>query len=299
MNFTLKQLRLFVSVAENGSLSRAAELQAMTQSAATMALQELERQLSHPLFDRVGRRLKLNAWGLWLLPRAQKMLADCYQIEQGFNGHSPIAGQLRLGASHTIADYWIPQLIDDSAERYPRLDIRLSVNNTHSLLQQLYSGQLEMALIEAQVQEKWLKLEPWCQDELVIVCSAKHPLYHASTVTLSQLTECEWILREPGSGTRNTFEQALKGRLSPLNIRQEYPHLPTIKRLLQSRPWLSCMSRLTVSDELANGDLVSLPVEDLSLTRFFYFAWHKDRGDHPSRLALMELAQQMLSKSSS
>ncbi|ART79960.1 LysR substrate-binding domain-containing protein [Oceanisphaera avium] len=294
MNFTLKQLRLFVSVAENGSLSRAAQSQAMTQSAATMSLQELERQLSHPLFDRVGRRLKLNAWGLWLLPRAQKMLADCYQIEQGFNGHSPIAGQLRLGASRTIADSWIPQLIDNCAARYPRLDIRLKVDNTHSLLQQLYSGQLEMALIEAQVQEKWLKLEPWCQDELVIVCNPHHPLASAKSIELSALSECEWILREPGSGTRNTFEQALKGRLPPLVIRQEYPHLPTIKRLLQSKPWLSCISRLSVADELASGTLVALPVKDLPLSRFFYFAWHKDRGDHPSRLALMELATELL-----
>ncbi len=294
MNFTLKQLRLFVSVAENGSLSRAAELLAMTQSAATMSLQELERQLAHPLFDRVGRRLRLNAWGLWLLPRAQKILAESYQIEQGFKGKSPIAGQLRLGASRTIADYWIPELIDHSARRYPRLDIRLSVDNTHSLLQQLYRGTLEMALIEAHAQEKWLKLEPWCQDELVIVCRPQHPLCREQSVSLAQLEDCEWILREPGSGTRDTFEQALQGRLGPLNIRQEYPHLPTIKRLLQSRPWLSCMSRLSVAEELSSGQLVALPVAELSLSRYFYFAWHKDRGDHPSRMALLELAREIL-----
>ncbi|OIN13542.1 LysR substrate-binding domain-containing protein [Oceanisphaera psychrotolerans] len=294
MNFTLKQLRLFVSVAENGSLSRAAELLAMTQSAATMSLQELERQLAHPLFDRVGRRLRLNAWGLWLLPRAQKILAESYQIEQGFKGKSPIAGQLRLGASRTIADYWIPELIDHSARRYPRLDIRLSVDNTHSLLQQLYRGTLEMALIEAHTQEKWLKLEPWCQDELVIVCRPQHPLCQEQSVTLAQLEDCEWILREPGSGTRDTFEQALQGRLGPLNIRQEYPHLPTIKRLLQSRAWLSCMSRLSVAEELSSGQLVALPVPELSLSRYFYFAWHKDRGDHPSRMALLELAREIL-----
>ncbi|WP_375055839.1 LysR substrate-binding domain-containing protein [Zobellella sp. DQSA1] len=294
MNFTLKQLRLFVCIAENGSLSRAAELLAMTQSAATMSLQELERQLNHPLFDRVGRRLKLNAWGLWLLPRAQKILAESYLIEQGFKGKSPIAGQLRLGASRTIADCWIPELVEYSSRRYPQLDISLAVDNTHSLLQQLYQGRLEMALIEAHAQEKWLRLEPWCQDELVIVCRPQHPLSREQNVTLAQLAECEWILRESGSGTRDTFEQALAGRLGPLNIRQEYPHLPTIKRLLLSRPWLSCMSRLSVADELAAGTLVALPVAELVLSRFFYFAWHKDRGDHPSRMALIELAREIL-----
>lgn len=295
MNFTLKQLRLFVSVAENGSLSRAAELLAMTQSAATMALQELERQLNHPLFDRVGRRLRLNAWGLWLLPRAQKMLAESYLIEQGFKGQSPIAGRLRLGASRTIADYRIPELIEYSLRRYPQLDISLAVDNTHSLLLQLYQGRLEMALIEAHAQEKWLRLEPWCRDELVIVCRADHPLAAEPVVGLSQLADCEWILRESGSGTRDTFEQALQGRLGPLKIRQEYPHLPTIKRLLLARPWLSCMSRLSVADELAAGTLVALAVPELALNRFFYFAWHKERGDHPSRMALIELAREIQS----
>ncbi|MGR7922333.1 LysR substrate-binding domain-containing protein [Zobellella denitrificans] len=294
MNFTLKQLRLFVSVAENGSLSRAAEQLAMTQSAATMSLQELERQLNHSLFDRVGRRLSLNAWGQWLLPRAQKMLAESYLIEQGFKGQSPIAGRLRLGASRTIADHWIPGLIEQVARRYPQLDLGLAVDNTHRLLQQLYQGRLEMALIEAHAQEKWLRLEPWCRDELVIVCQREHPLAQESEVSLQQLAECDWVLRESGSGTRDTFEQALAGRLGPLRIRQEYPHLPTIKRLLQSRPWLSCMSRLSVADELAAGSLVALPVPALSLSRFFYFAWHKDRGDHPARLALIELARELL-----
>ncbi|PSJ44002.1 LysR family transcriptional regulator [Zobellella endophytica] len=294
MNFTLKQLRLFVAVAEHGSLSRAADTLAITQSAATMSLQELERQLNHPLFDRVGRRLRLNAWGLWLLPRAQKMLAESDQIELGFQGKSPIAGRLRLGASRTIADCWIPELIELGARRYPQLDIGLAVDNTHSLLQQLYQGRLEMALIEAHAQEKWLRLDPWCRDELVIVCQPAHPLAREPEVGLAQLEACEWILRESGSGTRDTFEQALQGRLGPLKIRQEYPHLPTIKRLLQSRPWLSCVSRLSVAEELAAGTLVALPVPELSLSRFFYFAWHKDRGDHPARMALIELARELL-----
>ncbi|GAA3549479.1 LysR substrate-binding domain-containing protein [Zobellella aerophila] len=294
MNFTLKQLRLFVTVAERGSLSQAAELMVMTQSAATMALQELERQLNHPLFDRVGRRLKLNAWGQWLLPRAQKMMAESYLIEQGFKGQSPIAGRLKLGASRTIADYWIPELIEHSSRRYPQLDISLVVDNTHNLLNQLYLGKLELALVEAHAQEKWLKIAPWTQDELVIVCHPQHPLAQCPRVSLEQLSKSEWILREPGSGTRDTFERALQGKLGPLKIRQEYPHLPTIKRLLQCRPWLSCVSRLSVSEELAAGTLVALPVPELSLKRFFYFAWHKDRGDHPARMALLELAREIL-----
>ncbi|NHH99550.1 MULTISPECIES: LysR substrate-binding domain-containing protein [Oceanimonas] len=294
MSFTLKQLRLFVAVAENGSLSRAADQLAMTQSAATMALRELERQLNHPLFDRLGRGLRLNAWGLWLLPRAQKMLAEGSLIERGFRGQSPIAGRLRLGASRTIADHHIPALIEYGSRRYPQLDIALAVDNTHSLLQRLYQGSLEMALIEAHAQEKWLKLEPWCRDELVIVCRPDHPLARQPRVSLEQLAGCEWVLRESGSGTRNTFERALQGRLGPLRIRQEYPHLPTILCLLHHRPWLSCLSRLSVAGELAQGRLVALPVPELALQRFFYFAWHKDRGDHPSRMALLELARELV-----
>ena len=266
MNISIRQMEVFTAIVRHNNVSRAAEEIRLSQSAASMALAELERQLGEPLFDRVGRRLLLNDNGRSLFPKALDLLERVEDIETLFQG----GGELHIGASSTIGNYLIPQLLRRFNEQHPNTRIVLQVGNTEQIIQALADCRIDLGYIEGPCHHPDLLIEVWRDDELIIFSATSHPLAQKPFITRSDLTSAEWVLREKGSGTREVFERALDGHLQNLNIRCELGNSEAVKRTVQQGGLLSCLSRLTVIDELAAGKLTELTVSHLMLPRKLY-----------------------------
>ncbi|UVE16648.1 LysR family transcriptional regulator [Pseudomonas sp. LS44] len=292
MRFTLRQLQVFVAIAQQESVSRAAQSLALSQSAASTSLTELERQSDCQLFDRAGKRLSLNALGRQLLPQAVALLDQAKEIERMLNGKSGF-GSLDVGATLTVGNYLATLLIGSFMQRHPECRVRLHVQNTMNIVQQIAHYELDLGLIEGDCQHPEIEVQPWVEDELVVFCAPQHPLASRGQASLDELTREAWILREQGSGTRLTFDHAMRHHRTALNIRLELEHTEAIKRAVESGLGIGCISRLALRDAFRRGSLVAVETPALDLTRQFYFIWHKQKYQTAAMREFLELCREL------
>ena len=276
MKYSLRQLEIFVAISRTGSVSRAAEALSLSQSAMSTALSELERQFNLQLFDRVGKSLRINETGQQLLPRAVELLDRAKEIENLLQGHAGF-GHMRIGATLTVGNYLATILVARFLQEHPESRIQLQVHNTSTIVQQIANHELDLGLIEGDCNHPDIEVQPWIADELVVFSAPNHPLASQRKVSLEQLLQEEWILREKGSGTRETFDRAFHSHHSKLKIRLELEHTEAIKRAVESGLGIGCISRLALKDAFRRGSLVPISTPNLDLSRFFYFLWHKQK----------------------
>src|SRR3569623_1375554 len=262
MRYTLRQLEGFVSGGRYESVSRAAVAVALSQSATSTALGEFERQFASQLFDRVGKTLRLTELGRQLLPKAVELLDRAREIEELLEGKAGV-GALQIGATLTIGNYLAALIIASFLRRHPESRVRLQVHNTATIVHQVVHPDLEA--------------QSWVEDELVVFCAPDYPLAQQGSASLEELVAQPWILREHGSGTRETFDHALRHHRAPLSIRLELEHTEAIKHAVEFGLGLGCISRLTLREEFQRGSLVAITTPELDLRRQFRFLWHKQK----------------------
>lgn len=275
MKLTLQQLKVFATIARHGNLGSAANELCLSKGAVSQSLQELERQLATPLFDRVHPRLQLNSEGLLLQPAAEELLTRMQEIEQLFSPDAEPASQLRLGASQTIGNYLLPTLLAESAKELG-LPPRVTIANTHLLCHALAHFELDLALIEGENHHPELVSEPWLEDEMLIVAPPHHPLAGRLELPLGQLGGETWVLREPQSGSREQFEQHIQPRLPRWQAGLELNTLEAVMLAVEQGLGLSFISRLAVADRLASGRLVAL-TPSRRFPRQLSLVWHKQK----------------------
>jgi DNA-binding transcriptional LysR family regulator len=277
---TLRQLQIFRGVADLGSTAAAAADLALSQSAASAAVIELERLLEVRLFDRVGKRLQLNENGRAVLPQALALLDGAGALERWARDRDTQIGVLRLGASTTIGNYLLPGILADfqnmlGLPAQGALQVQVVIANTAAITSQVAAFQLDLGLIEGPCHEPELTVQPWLEDELLVVAAARDPLVQrAQPITLAMLREATWLLRESGSGTRETIDQLLTPHLHQLRAGIEFGNSEAIKRAAASGLGISCLSRYVVEDFLASGLLVAPRSELPRLTRRFHLVTH-------------------------
>ena len=275
MHLTLRQLEVFVAVARCENVSRAARELALSQSAASSALAELERQFDRPLFDRLGKSLRLNSQGALLLPRADDLLLRARDLESLLAGQG--LGPLAVGATLTIGNYLATLVVAEHLKRHPECRIELSVANTQALTERLLRCQIDLGLAESEIQHPELQSERWLEDRLVVFCAPGHPLAGRGAVSRGELLSQRWILREPGSGTRALFDRALGPDAAHLDVMMTLEHTEAIKRAVESGLGIACLSRLSLREALRRGSLVEIPTPGLDFARHFWFVWHRQR----------------------
>lgn len=248
----------------------------MSQSATSTALGELEKQFDLQLFDRVNKSLRINETGQQLLPRAVELLDRAKEIEALLQGHISF-GHMKIGATLTVGNYLVTILVARFLQSHPESRIQLQVQNTSAIVQQIANHELDLGLIEGDCYHPDITVQPWVADELVVFSAPNHPLAKLRKVTTEQLLLEPWILREKGSGTRETFNRAFHNYNAQLNIRLELEHTEAIKRAVESGLGIGCISRLALKDAFRRGSLVPLATPQLNLGRFFYFLWHKQK----------------------
>lgn len=276
MRYTLRQLQVFVAAARFENISRAADSLAMSQSAASEALRELERQFDIQLFERTGRQLQLNELGRTLRPRADALLERAAELEQALAQHRE-PGPIKVGATLTIGNYLAVGIMARYMAEQPGARVTLDVANTSSISRKVVSFELDLGLIEGELQHPDLEVIPWRDDELVVFCSPSHPLAGRKQLYDRDLLGATWVLREPGSGTRQTFERALHGLLPQLKVGLELQHTEAIKRAVEAGLGIGCLSRVTLVEAFQRGNLVPLAVPGRDFQRKFYFILHRQK----------------------
>lgn len=277
MRITLKQLEVFIAVAQSGNVTRAAESLNITQSATSMALADFESQLGRKLFDRIGKRLQLNDTGRLLLPKALDAVARVADIEHLAASDDALIGPLRIGASMTIGNYMMPGLIGSFMRQHPGAQLMLEVANTRNVIQALEQFQIDLGFIEGFCHEPDIEVLPWCRDELVIFAAPSHPLAGKARISEEDLASADWILREPGSGTREVFDNAVLGRIHRINLLLEFGHSEAIKHAVASGIGIGCASRRTLEDAFRTGSVVPLATPFLNLERELYVLIHRQK----------------------
>ena len=276
MRFTLKQLQVFLAIASHENVSLAADQLAMSQSAASTALKELEHRFDMRLFDRMGKRLQLNEQGIALRSKAAALISRATELENSLIGASDI-GELKVGATLTIGNYLAIGIMAEFMREHPAAKVNLNVENTASIAAKVRNFELDIGLIEGELQETDLDVSYWREDELALFCAPTHPLASQTELQDEDLLSVDWIVREKGSGTRQAFDRAMTGILSNLKLRLELQHTEGIKRAVEAGLGIGCLSKITLEEAFKRGSLVPLACPHRNLTRKFYFILHRQK----------------------
>lgn len=266
-------LKVFITVADKKNFSKAAKALNLTQPAISFQIQTLEQYYQTMLFDRVNRHVKLTEAGELLLEYALSMNDLQSQLErkmQQLTGH--VKGTLMIGASRTVGEYIMPYIICAFKNEYTDVDITLEIYNTKHVEELVLSNHLDVGLVESQVKHDELMFQSILEDELVIVVPTTHPWAEREEVTLEELAGEPFIIREPGSGSRLVFEQALidaEFDVESLNIIMEIGNITAIKSAIISGLGISVMSKWAARD-MVEGKMASIVrIKDLKMPRRF------------------------------
>ena len=274
--YSFKQLELFISLARTQRVVETAKEYEMSQSAVSMSIRELEKELGELLFDRIGKKLILNDRGNLLLERCKPHIEGLKEIYANFNA-SQLMGELRITASVTVADYLMPSLLNAYLGLHEGMHIKLKSANTSDVIRQVTSGECDIGFIEGACLESAVECHVLMADELVVV-SRDSGFRKSDGVFIDQLIGRKWILREEGSGTRSVFLNAIAPLDKEINIFMEFGSIEAIKNFLMGNDaYLSVLPRVCVVNELKEKKLFEVQVKNMAFHRDFILIKRRDR----------------------
>jgi DNA-binding transcriptional LysR family regulator len=270
MEFSLHQLKVFVAVAETLSFSRAAEELILTQPAVSMQVKGLERAVGMPLFDHVGKRIQLTAAGRELQARAAEILGLSRAAVQAMADlRDGRTGRLRVVATTTVGIYVVPGLLGRYHRKHPGVEIALEIANWERTCVRLFAGDADVA-VAGPHPHTGLRMEPFMDDELVVIASPDHRLAGRRRIPLEDVAAEPMVVRETGSGTRGAVEMLFQRRGLPLRRAMELSRNGAVKQVVKEGLGVAIISRAALELELANGSLCVLDVEGFPMVR----AWN-------------------------
>ncbi|MCE1245974.1 MAG: LysR family transcriptional regulator [Firmicutes bacterium] len=275
-----ERLKTFLTVVRCGSLTGAAKELLISQPAVTLQIHKLEQEYNETLFYRRERGTELTPAGRVLYNFAQRIDSLYGEAQDELNSlRGEFHGILKVGATLTIGEYVLPPVMGRYKDGHPHTDILLEVENTGRIVEKVASGTLDCGLVEGPFENGMIKSEKLAGDELVFVCSSRHYPENIKEIEIHQLFTESFILREPGSGTRLVFENALrKAGFDPaeLKILMQLGSTQSIKALVSENIGVTVISERTVQTEIRSGILKQIKIPSLDLHRSFEFIFKKD-----------------------
>src|SRR5579875_1796866 len=288
---TLEQLRVYVAVAERQHMTRAAEALHLAQSAVSAAIAGLEARHGARLFSRVGRGIELTEAGTVFLGESRAVLARAEAAELVLSELGGLKrGRLSLHASQTIASYWLPRHLVAFRRAHPGIEIRLGVGNTAQVVEAVRGGLAELGFIEGVVEDPSLAITEIARDQLVVVVSANEASSLPETLAPADLAAFDWVLREPGSGTRSAFEAAMAAAGIPfpqLRVVMELPTNEAVRAAVEAGMGATAISASVAASGLEAGLLAQVKV--VLPERAFHVIHHSERHRSAAATALMRL----------
>ncbi len=272
MDITFRQVELFLALSRSGRIQSVAKEFALTQSAVSTAIKRFEEAIGAPLFDRAHKKIALNSNGQVLVEELLPLMKKFQEVALVFKQDS-ILGSLEIGASQTLADYILPQVLYGFQLHHPDTHLSIWSGNSREVVHAVEIGEVTVGFIEGEVPSRIVNSEKIGSEELIIVSSDRDFAARRS-YTIEELLNTRWILREEGSGTRHAFCSRLGELAQQLNIFMELDHIESIKHVLRNPGTLSCISQHCVLHELARGSLYPVQVEGYQFTRNLYRVIH-------------------------
>jgi len=272
-----RQLEVFVAVATTGSVRAASERLFLSQPAASMALAELERQIGSPVFARERGRLRLNDRGRDLLPLARELLERHAEFARRAEGAvTELSGEIGIGASNTVGNYLVGDLLGPFAAEHPGVSLRLGVANTARIAQGVLDHDFDVGCVEGPVTHPALEVRPWRDDRLVVCARPEHALARKKRLRRDDFAGQRWVLRERGSATRALSERAL-AELPEGTTVLELDQSESIKQAVIAGLGIACLPEVAVGDAVQTGRLAILPTPFLDLRRTLSVLLHRQR----------------------
>lgn len=283
-NATLHQLKVFEAVARHSSFTRAAEELFLTQPTVSMQVKQLSKTVGLPLFEQVGKKLFLTAAGKELYATCQDIFQRLTEFEIAIADLKGLKqGTLRI-AVVTTAKYVIPRILGPFCQRYPGIDISLTVTNHQYVLDSLASNRDDLYILSQLPDDSDAEVHPFMENPLVVLAPRSHPLALEKDIPLARVAEEPFIMREPGSGTRKAIQKLFDEHGLPLKVKLDLGSNEAIKQAIAGGMGLSVLSKHTLALEGLKNQLIVLDVEGFPIERYWYVV-------HPSGKQLSAIAQ--------
>ena len=286
----LHHLKVFLAVAQAGSVSRGAETLHISQPAVTREIRDLEASLGLALFDRHPRGVTPTEGGQRLLQFAERIFALEQAAERDLRDLAGLGhGELILGASATLGAYWLPPLLYRFREQHPGVFVSLQMSNTQEVLQQLDDALISLGFVEGPFPAEDYAHHLLARDQLLPVVGPAHPLAGRQGLCMAELQAHELYLREAGSGARASIEQAYRKHGLDARAAMIGGGTEPLKRLIAGGRGIAWLSQLVVEEELADGRLVQLDVRDLQIERDLHVLWRLGSRLNPAPAAFLQM----------
>ncbi len=284
MSFTLEQLRILQAIVEQGSFKRAAEVMYISQPAVSLQIQNLEKTLGVPIFDRAGRKAELTQAGRLLVEYANRLLNLTEEARRAIEDLDRLhGGSLTIGASQTTGTYLMPRLIGIFRQQYPEVSLQLHVLSTRRTAYGVLEGRFDLGVVGGEVPEEMnerLEVQAFAEDALVLVVPTGHELSQRDIVTTNDLYDLKFIALDPASTTRRVIDHVLRQsgvETHNLRIEMELSSLEAIKTAVQAGLGVGFVSTTAIDKELSLGVLQQIKIQDLQMHRRLHLLWDRDR----------------------
>ncbi|MBI4823914.1 MAG: LysR family transcriptional regulator [Nitrospirae bacterium] len=274
------KLKVFCTVAETKSFSKASEIIHLTQPAVSLQIQTIEEAFETKLFDRSSSTVTLTRAGEILYRYAKEILALYASIEKDIGAVTGLVkGSIAVGTSTTIGNYLLPTVIADFKRAYPKIKIQLIVGNTKRIVEFLKAGNLNLGLVEGEVTKYKVMTEKLVSDELSLIVAPFHPWAKRKEVSIHEITKEPFILREDGSGTRQVIEKYLNKKgitTQDMEISAVIGSTEAIKESVENGIGISIVSKWAVRKELRYGTINALGFKEVKMLRDFSLIFNRN-----------------------
>jgi DNA-binding transcriptional LysR family regulator len=291
---TVHQLLLLAAVVERGGFSRAGDALGLSQPAISHQLKALANALGTPVLENVGRRVQLTQAGELLYDYAKRILGEFEAAGSALDELRGVRrGSIRVAGDTTVGIYILPDLLGSFREHYPSVEVQLGVDNRRTLYDRLVSNESDFVFSGRPWGDPAVPViaRPFLANELIAIASPRHPLAHRERVTLADLAAEPFIIREPGSGTRETTEEAFHAAGLSIRPVMELASNGAIKRAVARDLGVAVLSRYAAPLELALGHLVELPVDGFPLHRQWHLVYARDKRLGPVEEAFLRFVE--------
>lgn len=289
---TLRQLKIFLAVAEYKKMSAAANKLYIAQPTVSQTILDLEKEYNTTLFERHSKELCITPAGMLLMSRAKEILAIHENLEQSMKNLTSLR-PLKIGATLTIGTTLMSDLVCQLNSAYPDIDVSVFVDNTKLLEHRLIHNELDLALVEGIILREEIQTEPVLRDKLELICGPLHPFAQKDMIKIEDLANQNFIMRERGSGTRAIFENIMMTHHVHFVTKWECSSSAAIIDAVRHNLGLGVLSSRCVKEYAKKGEIKICPIENVSMNRFFYLCYNKN---HPVTSQMQDFKKMITDK---
>lgn len=273
---TLKHLKIFVTVCKTGSATAAGKKLYIAQPSISLAISELESYYGVKLFDRIAKRLHITETGKQFLQYATHIVDLFEDMEKEVKNFDAM-GVIHIGASITIGNYLLPEFVTKFKQLYPKIELKVVIDNSDKIQQYVLSNQIDIGLTEGIVHSPYLFVEKFRDDKLILICANDHPFAQIKNIELSQLQQENLILREIGSAGREIFDSTMLSHGLEVNPSWESTSTQAIVRAVQANLGISVLPHLLVRDSLDRNEISQFQLDGIQFQRSFSIIHHRNK----------------------